>query len=461
MLVIVSKENEKLIKFLYCECGVGLKVIIEELSNKGIHFTKGELSTYISDLGIEKGIVFSEKEVELINSLYVESGLSIPDVYKDILKLNKYRKLYHLESYIKANDLKKGNKSNSIISEEDKAIIQTMYSVEGAGVRVIYEKLSKSNKKYTERIISTYIQSNNLKKATKWSDDEYAILIKYFEQGGYKLCQEKGLNRVKKDIYSKARSKGLKVGRVTKRWTETEKEYVRDNIGILSYEEMGKHLGRSVMSISCWIQEDGLSSNNLWTDKEDAIIKEYYEEGGAKLCQEKGVERKLKSINIRANKLGIVVIKRWSEEEDALLREFYPIGGSTLCIKKGLKRSKRSIRYRAGNLGVESGLKHKDRSEWDYWSTNEVNILKKYYPIGGYRLCQEKGLNRPLMAVTNKAHSLRLRCEVKRGWLEKDINLLKEYYPKGGVKLCKEKGLKYATSSIYQKANSLGLKANR
>lgn len=76
---------------------------------------------------------------------------------------------------------------------------------------------------------------------------------------------------------------------------------------------------------------------------------------------------------------------KWSDKEVEIITKYYPLGGSNLCLEKGLNRSASNIRQKATAMGLKTNK---------YWSDAELNILKNYYPIGGYKLCQQKGLNR-------------------------------------------------------------------
>lgn len=50
-----------------------------------------------------------------------------------------------------------------------------------------------------------------------------------------------------------------------------------------------------------------IKSRNNWTDLEVSLLKEFYSIGGAKLCQEKGINRSINSIRSKASQLGISV----------------------------------------------------------------------------------------------------------------------------------------------------------
>ena len=245
----------------------------------------------------------------------------------------------------------------------------------------------------------------------KWTDEEYEILNKYYPVGGARLCMKNGLKRTHKTIITRARILGLK------------------------YE------------------------NYFYTQEEDEIVKKYYSIGGYKLCQEKGLDRDNVSISGRARNLGILVEERcvaWSEEEMNILKTYYPLGGYKLCQEKGLNKSKQNIFSHASKYN----LSKKRQSQFDVWTEKEKDILRKYYLIGGTKLCLENGLaHRGKFAVQGMASKMGLKNNFFPAWTEEENEIIKKYYPIGGSKLCQENGLKYKTkSAINQKARKLNLK---
>ena len=135
-----------------------------------------------------------------------------------------------------------------------------------------------------------------------WSVEEDKILIKYYIEGGVRLCQEKGLNRTGDSIRHRAICLNL----------------------------TNKDLHQS------------------WTDEELNIVKRYYKEGGTVLCREKGLDRSKFAIYIKARQLGVYMdINYWSTEEDNIVKTYYEQGGPILCKEKGLNRSDSAIYSRA------------------------------------------------------------------------------------------------------------------
>ncbi len=270
--------------------------------------------------------------------------------------------------------------------------------------------------------------------SNKWKDEEVEILKEYFPIGGYKLCQEKGITKNIQSIRTKAYSLSLYYNALG--WSDDEISILRKHYSIGGYK---------------LCQEKGINV-------EISILNKYYPKGGYKLCQEKGINRTELAIRRKAIALGIKVDKKWSESEIKILKEYYPKGGYKLCQEKGLKRKKEILRSKAKDLGL--------KVEGILWSDVEISILNKYYPKGGYKLCQEKGINRTKAAIRRKAsmyfpehirNKLYLRNNHPNKWLTSELDILKRYYPEGGVKLCKENGLSRTSGAISGKAFSLNI----
>ena len=86
-----------------------------------------------------------------------------------------------------------------------------------------------------------------------------------------------------------------------------------------------------------------------------------------------------------------------------IIRKYYLIGGSKLCQENGLThKSASSIKSRAFKLGT--------RTKVENWTPDEDALLYKYYAIGGPVLCQEMGLkSRSVGSIKNRASRLNLK----------------------------------------------------
>lgn len=297
------------------------------------------------------------------------------------------------------------------------------------------------------------------KKWSEWTDIEISILKEYYPKGGIKLCKEKGLNRDGNSIKIKASSLSIPYNHSV--WSEEEVAILKEYFPVGGYNLCKeKGITKSIQSIRSKAYSLSLYYNALsWSDEEIAILRKYYSEGSYILCQEKGLKRSKASIKHKAVVLGIKTNKKWSEENIKILKEYYPKGGYILCQEKGLNKSKDLIKYKAMVLGLNV--------EGVLWSDDEISLLNKYYPIGGSKLCQEKGINRTEGAIRRKAvmyfpehirNKLYSRNNHPNKWLTSELDILKKYYPEGGVKLCQENGLNRTSGAISSKAHSINIK---
>lgn len=119
------------------------------------------------------------------------------------------------------------------------------------------------------------------------------------------------------------------------KWTEQEVQLLKEMYEIAPKQELLKLFkGRSWQSIRGKAQSLGLKRNedairqsqilgnknreNLWSDEEIEIVKQYYAIGGSKLVKEKIPRRSREAIVRLANKLGLKVENReveWRREE--------------------------------------------------------------------------------------------------------------------------------------------------
>lgn len=181
----------------------------------------------------------------------------------------------------------------------------------------------------------------------------------------------------------------------------------------------------------------------------------------------KGIEEKVKKVgksnyvivrnfteeldNVMSELSQFIAGRPWTEDDLSLLRKYYPIGGWKVCQENGLSRPKQSIVTKAYELGIKCN----DFSE--LWSEDEVVLLKKYYPIGGSKLCKEKGLNRTTQSISSHAQIYGLKYSP---WTKEEDDILRKYYPEGGCEACIEHGLNKSKSMIFYRARKLGIKRN-
>ena len=187
------------------------------------------------------------------------------------------------------------------------------------------------------------------------------------------------------------------------RWTSLEDKILKDNYSSIPHSELQKLLpGRSLDSIRGRAKVFGLHKLNMWTEEEEELLKRHYPEVGSDIY--KLIPRHTKESCVdKANRMGLIMHRKWTPEEDNILKENYPINGSK-SYKMIQNRSKDSCRRRVQELG----LKRSNTSGKRPWSTEEDNIMKKYYPIMGPDVCY-KLPNRTRIACSARAKALHLK----------------------------------------------------
>ena len=68
------------------------------------------------------------------------------------------------------------------------------------------------------------------------------------------------------------------------------------------------------------------------------------------------------------------------------------------------------------------------------WTEEEIEILKKWYPIEGLGVMNRLE-NRTKDAIRHKAQQLKLKSYNSNSWTETEIKILRKYYPKEGTKV--------------------------
>lgn len=298
-----------------------------------------------------------------------------------------------------------------------------------------------------------------------WTDKEIEILKEFYPLGGVKLCQEKGLDKTDNSISTMAGRYGVKAD-YKEVWTEEDIMLLKKYYPIGGWELCQKKCSgnKPMSSIITMASRYDVKAEYMgaWSEKELNLLKESYPLGGSLVYVEKAKklgfpERTHQSIRQKAARLGLnVVQKRWSKEENEFIRQNYKKKGAKWCKENGLNNwSIEMIEIQARNL--------EDNGEYKQnWSTEELNILRKYFPLGGAELCIKNGIkNRTFAAINTKANKCCLffsNNDLPAKWTEEELDILRKYFPLGGAELCQEKGLQDRTiAGIRVKANRLGL----
>ena len=223
----------------------------------------------------------------------------------------------------------------------------------------------------------------------RWSKEELDLLYKYYPDGGYFLCKEKGLKRKRDATLKKAQSLNLKV---------SNKNYNKGAI------------------------------KPRWSDWELDILKEHYFEKGKNGMVALLPNRTYSAIYLKATELGLITecesdVNKWSDEELKILHNYYPKLGVLGCINNGLNRTECAIIKKANALGIKMSDEDRvclfndrvksARGNYVLWSDFELEILETYFEDYGAKECQKRGIQRDIASIYRKAKSKGLK--IKRG----------------------------------------------
>ena len=184
-----------------------------------------------------------------------------------------------------------------------------------------------------------------------------------------------------------------------------------------------------------------------WTEEEHSILVKYYPTEGADVIKRLPNKSK-ESIGSRASQYGIKIInkqagyanKLWTSEEDEIILKYYPTEGRKVYLR--LKdRTISSVARRADVLGVKVEnltVEKKKIIGGHKWSPEEIELLKTYFPLEGYDV-EKRLFNRTKKSIKHKVIQYGLLPEenklMNRLWSEDELNILKRYYPIEGSKV--------------------------
>lgn len=148
---------------------------------------------------------------------------------------------------------------------------------------------------------------------------------------------------------------------MSKKWTNEELYFLRDNRHQMTAKQMAEHLGRPYGTVSSYVQHEEwqrlstepVVSAKKWTEDEVMlVIKQYHNIGAKEIAEITG--RSEKEVDAKAASVGLVRPRTpWQPHEDEYLRKNYVNMSSTL-VGKALGRTSESVKGRAKLLGVTS-----------------------------------------------------------------------------------------------------------
>ena len=123
---------------------------------------------------------------------------------------------------------------------------------------------------------------------------------------------------------------------------------------------------------------------------------------------------------------GRLIGREWTEEEIEILKKYYPIEGLNV-MGKLKNRTRAAIMTKADKLELKAPV--------SFWTNEEEYVLKKYYPIEGMHVIKRLE-GRTKNAI--KLRVLQLNLKSPSIWTEGENEILKRYYPKYGTDIIKK-----------------------
>ena len=167
---------------------------------------------------------------------------------------------------------------------------------------------------------------------------------------------------------------------MSRRWTEEEIKFVKQNASLLSNKELSSRLVRSESAIKNFLHTLNLPNRqNLWSNEEDELLCSLYKNKLDKQLLQHFPNRTRLSVHTRATCLGLTDQQIWDEKEIQILKEGYATTALKDLVKLLPNRTKKTILNRASVLGVSQPFGEKQRIYVDDAFFTKLTILNCYY----------------------------------------------------------------------------------
>ena len=143
--------------------------------------------------------------------------------------------------------------------------------------------------------------------------------------------------------------------------------------------------------------------------------------------------------------------KHWTTAELAVLKKYYPIGGAEAVQEHLPDRTLNSIRGCASRTAGVVVPRCKP------WTTSEEKIIRAQMPVGGAAAVQRHLPRRTKNAIRIRAAKLNIKGVGPRTWLPLEVELLKKYYQKEGTAGLAKRIPRKSPDMIRRKACALGI----
>ena len=168
--------------------------------------------------------------------------------------------------------------------------------------------------------------------------------------------------------------------------------------------------------------------NGTWTNEEEQLILDNYQ-NGIKYLQTLFPERSLTSIRAKIYDLNLRLSDRelpkaWTYEEIEIIKKYYPIEGSSKKIRERLPgRRQAVINKKANELKIKGPYK--------FLSEKDIQFIKDNYAHMSISECA-KHLNVSLVTIKNYVKKFNLHKEHNKPWTEEENEIIRKYYATEG-----------------------------
>ncbi len=207
-------------------------------------------------------------------------------------------------------------------------------------------------------------------------------------------------------------------------------------------------MDRSLQAITQRAYALGIRADyHFWTEEEEEKLQQCYIELGRSACFELFPNRTRSSIVSKIDSLDIEPkVKSFSSEEEQVLRENYEIKSWQEMQELLPERSRGAIAAKASELGLKSGYNRP-------WTEEEVVLLKQNMEL------PNRSFNQCILKCRELGIHHKIYRPIGHYWSEEEDNLLKKYYPVMGREVSQM--LNRSPECCTARASKLKLKADR
>lgn len=233
------------------------------------------------------------------------------------------------------------------------------------------------------------------------------------------------------------------------------KDSAKRNV-VASEQMIVKDYTKDIVKVLKEIKE---SLSKKWSEEEIQKLKDFMASGRKGIrewAKENLPDRTYVSVWSMICQLGLACHNHyWTKEEIEILKKYYPYGIDVAMEKLGNKLTAQQIKDKAFHLKIRNLYK------WELeWPEEERKILIDNYPTSGVAGVKKLLPNKTSRQIKDMAHRLILKVnyDYERKWTEEEDELIRKLYPSCGYNI---PNLNRTRMAIQRRAKILGVKALR